>query len=372
MLFSNIFGNIREPTEGSLVLAIAYALERVQEGSIDDESHAYTCNKLVRRHLDKRAITYSEYKTWRRKNPLVFTTIVDSQNNLIGFFDIFPITAEAGADIISGRLSERALSVDHILPVTSVASATHIHIATILVNHHQRSFEPLLANEILVLKIGEFITKHYAPVGTRTYTAFGQSKAGEALLRRCGFSMAVLPKTSDHRWPLFVLRPGDATKAMSRFDRVSNALFEKSRLKDLDLRIEGIELQLRALIASTLDSDPSRLPPHVNQKINERVSSMVKKNLIVDVSRYGGLSGKLELCDLRELEDTIGNKTLWPQFQMRFINKETLGGKFGQLAELRNSIRHSRTVDQIVRKEGEAGILWFEQTLQKADLPPNP
>ena len=42
------------------------------------------------------------------------------------------------------------------------------------------------------------------------------------------------------------------------------------------------------------------------------------------------------------------------------MNKQTLSAKFGQLAELRNGIRHSRTVDEVTRKEGEAAILWFE------------
>ena len=48
-----------------------------------------------------------------------------------------------------------------------------------------------------------------------------------------------------------------------------------------------------------------------------------------------------------------------------FTNKETVNAKFGQLAELRNGIRHSRTVDEITRKEGEAAILWFKQVLGK-------
>ena len=34
-----------------------------------------------------------------------------------------------------------------------------------------------------------------------------------------------------------------------------------------------------------------------------------------------------------------------------------------QLAELRNSIRHSRSVDEITEKEGEAAILWFKKVL---------
>jgi len=35
------------------------------------------------------------------------------------------------------------------------------------------------------------------------------------------------------------------------------------------------------------------------------------------------------------------------------------------LANLRNSIRHSRAVDEITRKDGEAAIAWFEQVLKR-------
>jgi len=58
------------------------------------------------------------------------------------------------------------------------------------------------------------------------------------------------------------------------------------------------------------------------------------------------LSGKLEYFDIRELQDTITSKALWERFEPRFTNKETLIAKFNQLAELRNGIRHSRTVDE--------------------------
>jgi hypothetical protein len=66
---------------------------------------------------------------------------------------------------------------------------------------------------------------------------------------------------------------------------------------------------------------------------------------------------------LRELQDTVTNKALAPSFQSRFSNKETLVKRFDQLAELRNGIRHSRTVDEVTRKEGEASLLWFKQVL---------
>ena len=86
---------------------------------------------------------------------------------------------------------------------------------------------------------------------------------------------------------------------------------------------------------------------------------------LLDMDRCQTLAGKLEYFDLRELQDTMTSKTLWPQFEPRFANKKALITKLGQLAELRNGIRHSRAVSDILRKEGEAAILWFKQVLNK-------
>ena len=133
------------------------------------------------------------------------------------------------------------------------------------------------------------------------------------------------------------------------------------QLRELDAKIEAIELALRHGIDETLDGDPAQLPQHVRHKIEERLQVAARKNAALDGERYESLGGKLEYADLRELQDTITNKGLWCRFEGRFSNKETLGRRFGQLADLRNGIRHSRSVDEITRKEGEAAILWFEQ-----------
>lgn len=133
------------------------------------------------------------------------------------------------------------------------------------------------------------------------------------------------------------------------------------QLRELDARIEAVELSIRRGIEEALDGDPGRLPPHVLQKVEERLQAAAKKSAALDSERYATLAGKLEYADLRELEGTITSKALWTLFEGRFANKETLIKRFGQLADLRNGIRHSRSVDEITRKEGEAAILWFEQ-----------
>jgi hypothetical protein len=129
------------------------------------------------------------------------------------------------------------------------------------------------------------------------------------------------------------------------------------QLRELDQKVEDVELALRSRISDTLGGDASRLPPHVIQKAEERILAAAKKNAILDPDEYKVLARRLEYCDLRELQDTILSKALWPDFATCFLNREALATKFGQLSEIRNSIRHSRTVDEITRMEGEAAIL---------------
>jgi hypothetical protein len=135
------------------------------------------------------------------------------------------------------------------------------------------------------------------------------------------------------------------------------------QLRELDAQIETIELALRRTICDALGGDDSKLPPHVLQKVKERMQAAAKKNAALDANHYATLAGKLEYADLRELQDTVASKALGPLFPAHFPNKEALAKRFDQLAELRNGIRHSRTVDEVTRKEGEAAILWFEQVL---------
>jgi hypothetical protein len=364
MPWSNV-SRAGQDSAGPLVFAIGQALQRVREGSTDDESHALAANKIVRRCLDKHAITYQEYKHWRKLNPLIFTTIVDESNQLIGFFDIFPLKNSAGEAIIAGRLTERSLSTDHLVASAEAMAPNYLHIATIVLNPRQRTFIPVVAKEVLLLKMSQFLERHYAPMETRTYTAFAQSRAGEALLKRCGFSLTLLAKDNDQGFPLYVLRPSETGKAIFRFERADNFFSRKATLRGLDARIEEIELQLRVVITKILNDDAGNLPSHVNQKIDERLRSEAHKNAAFDLAYYRRLPAKLEFCDLRELQEIIVSKPLWPKFQEHFVNKETLIAKFGQLADLRNAVRHSRSVDEIIQIEGQAGIMWFERVLRR-------
>ena len=136
-----------------------------------------------------------------------------------------------------------------------------------------------------------------------------------------------------------------------------------ANLRQLDADIEALELHLRKTLVDILGDDPAKVPSHIIQQVNDRIGRALKKNPAMDAESYEELTGKLQYFDLREIENVIVSKAVWEKFQELFQNKEPLIAKFGQLAELRNGIRHSRAVDEITRKEGEAAILWFNKIL---------
>ena len=144
---------------------------------------------------------------------------------------------------------------------------------------------------------------------------------------------------------------------------VKSRLDLSPRLRELDAEIERIELTLRRLISETLKDDPANLPSQVQDKIRGRLQIAVRTNPAMDSRANRTVTGLMEYADLRELQETIVNKTLWPEFSERFGSKENVNMRFGQFAELRNSIRHSRQVTDVTRKDGEASILWFSGVL---------
>jgi len=135
-------------------------------------------------------------------------------------------------------------------------------------------------------------------------------------------------------------------------------------LRDIDEKIEGIELAIRELIVRKLGNDTSVIPEHLRPKVEGRIQTELKKRPGLDSQSFGSLGRKLQFFDMRECEQLIAGKKYWPEFADVFGNKEQLSMRFNQLADLRNKIRHSRDVDEITKLDGQAGISWFQQVLK--------
>jgi hypothetical protein len=89
----------------------------------------------------------------------------------------------------------------------------------------------------------------------------------------------------------------------------------------------------------------------------------LKKNPVLNSDDFKTTRKKLDYFDLQEYCDVIVSKSSWNSFEARFKNKSLLMEKFSKLGELRNSIRHSRDVDEVTLLEGKAAIIWFEKLI---------
>ncbi|MEO7262901.1 MAG: DUF262 domain-containing protein [Jatrophihabitantaceae bacterium] len=133
-------------------------------------------------------------------------------------------------------------------------------------------------------------------------------------------------------------------------------------VRQLDARVEQVELSIRALVVNALDGDSALVPSHIAQKVNDRVFDAIRKNPAI-APGLDLFEARLHYCDFRELQDIVTAKTVWPRFEAVFGTKEAFNSRCGQLAELRNTIRHSRPMNDVTRKDGQAALSWFFQVL---------
>jgi hypothetical protein len=192
-------------SDGSLSLAVKRALDLARFAPRDDEALAEQANLLVRRTLDKRCISYGDYRDWRVKNPYIFTAIVDGENTLIGFFDVFPLTDDAAAELVSGKRAEREIKMSDILSASDNARAKALYVASVFANPQHPHLRSLVAKDVLLLKFIEFLIDTFPPTPDRHLLAFAHTREGDRLLRNAGFANVLLPINSRQRDPLYKL-----------------------------------------------------------------------------------------------------------------------------------------------------------------------
>ncbi|MEN6532400.1 MAG: hypothetical protein ABFD89_01980 [Bryobacteraceae bacterium] len=217
--------------EGSVSLTLRRVFDTVKYSARDDESIALYANKIVRRGLDKQCIRYRDYRKWRQKNPAVFTAITGQDNELLGFFDIFPLTEEAAKGLLNGSLHEHELTVDSIVSFESNRAVRSIYIASIMANPGQKAFSQIVVREIVVLKCVEYLIHTFPPTDDRIVFAYAHTDLGERLLRNAAFTNTALSKDNKQRRPLYQLSPDRYKELAKTFARTSGIRTRSAREK---------------------------------------------------------------------------------------------------------------------------------------------
>lgn len=159
-------------------------------------------------------------------------------------------------------------------------------------------------------------------------------------------------------------------KFLQKFHNDSSSESINLDLQHYDEDIEKIELALRDILsenlerASEIDAYNELVPEKIREKANGRIKNWLGKNPGEDKIQFQTLRRKLDFFDFQEYKDVIVSKANYPIFEEIFGSKGTLEIRFNQIAELRNSIRHSRDITDATIKDGEAAISWFSSIIQ--------
>lgn len=270
---------------------------------------------------------------------------------------IFNLLVLNGArDWITGNIPENELLDDHHIVPASWGDA----------NLQDRSAHSILNRTPLLDETNRHVIRDKLP---NEYLPELIAQNGESRVRAILESHLISPAAFD-----ILMRPNFSASDFEEFINerqrtyveAIESLLIKERLdlspdlRDLDERVETVELALRAKIETALSAQEDAFPQHVMEKVRQRLNRAQRKNPGFDKDYYATIGGMLEFCDMQELKDIILAKTNWQTFSETFTSKEDLSKRVDQLAEMRNGIRHSRTIDEISRKDGEAALLWFE------------
>lgn len=156
-------------------------------------------------------------------------------------------------------------------------------------------------------------------------------------------------------------------------DAIENMLIKETieipvALQALNKNIEDVELNIRKLIldkySNELDDYKSATPSHIQEKVEKRIISSIKKKPGLNMENFNSFSERIKFFDMFEYYDLIISKSEWGKYESTFKNKGQLEIRFNQISTLRNCIRHSRDVSTIEKLDGEAAIAWFNQVFE--------
>ncbi|MEA3469102.1 MAG: DUF262 domain-containing protein [Thermodesulfobacteriota bacterium] len=151
----------------------------------------------------------------------------------------------------------------------------------------------------------------------------------------------------------------------ARRDNSNTITSNKNPNKELDGKITKTENLFRKRINAILSENDteywdSNIPENISKKVRERVHIQIRKHPY-ERDSFNSPEKKLEFCDIFDYLKII--KGNWGLFMNVIVSKESLEKHINSLNDLRNTLRHGREPNKVIKKSGEAAIEWFNNVL---------
>jgi hypothetical protein len=141
------------------------------------------------------------------------------------------------------------------------------------------------------------------------------------------------------------------------------------------LVIKDLENRIRDLINSTLHSRQGEdywkqcVPFEVRTNAEKRIGEALARFPDLKKEEFRSHRRKLDYCNVMDYFTIMSNSANWPLFQAVFRKRPDLERYMSGLNEYRNAVMHSREMTELVEKNGEASLIWFETVLSADEEP---
>ena len=144
------------------------------------------------------------FEQLRVKNPTILACLVDSHENLLGYFDVIPLKEDFARMFLRGSTTEDSITHEDILSTDEVGACRFIFISGLAVRD-PTSQSGRVSASILVWGLIRYIEYHYGTHDALVF-ALASTKAGEELLKRFRFGLRCQPEFRMDGYPLYQLQ----------------------------------------------------------------------------------------------------------------------------------------------------------------------
>lgn len=133
-------------------------------------------------------IDCERYEQWMLKNPNVLVCLVDGNDMVTGYFDLFPITDAFAEALMQGATSEHDMRREHIIAPNEIHTCKWLYLGGIAVKDREK-FYARRRVPYLVWGLKMYLRAFYPAFPDKILIATGASAEGERLLHRFCFKL---------------------------------------------------------------------------------------------------------------------------------------------------------------------------------------